>query len=576
LRQLRRNWAIAARLDAKPCKAACKCCRSDALRMATGCAPGGPISNRVLPKRISTSRKRAPLAAANPAAPKHDAADPIPIAIQHCLPANARLTRYHLPLAMRRRELNLPTSYDRVAYPTSVFIQTHPERLAVLARLAGLDPVDPRQARIMEIGGGDCVNLLSFAAMWPDCTAHGFDLSEVAIARGEAIRAVAGLDNAALRVADIMTAHQHYPAKSFDYIIVHGVYAWVPPPVRAACMALVAHLLSDRGVAMISYNCMPGGHVRLIMREMLLNAIGNIDGFDERIAAARSFLEDYARPGEDDDPLATTLRQQAESMLRRPDSVLFHDELGEAYHPQQLGDVVQDAAAAGLRVLTDAGRNRHLDGFLPDHALPGDDVDAAVVKSAIAQDYVDLRYFRHSLFVRKEAQLDRSIDVNRMKGLYLATRLERGEDGSFSQGMDEIVISDPALADAIANASVRSPQRTPLADIATTPEQLRVVLQLFNEWYVALYLHPAPFPAAVGDYPRTSPLVRALLSTGELTICSLDHALLKIEQAELRALLMAADGTTSIADIAASGHGIPPEEVDAALNAAAQRALIAN
>ncbi len=467
------------------------------------------------------------------------------------------------------------TPYDRVAYPSSVFTQTHPERLAVLALLAGLEPVDPRHSRILEIGGGDCLNLLSFAAMWPECSAHGFDLSQIAIERGVRIAETAGLDNVSLVVEDIVEAHRRYPAGSFDYVIVHGVYAWVPPHVREACMELVAHVLSDHGIAMISYNAMPGGHVRLIMREMLFNIVDGIDDFEQRIDAARSFLEDYAKPREGDEPLAITLRQQAESMLQRPDSVLFHDELGDCYYPQRLVDVVRAGEALGLRHLTDAGRNRHLDGLLSDGAEVPEDPDEVVLRAASRDDYAALRFFRHTLFVRAEQVPDRTIDASRIDGLYLTTKLRRQEDGSFALAGDTIEIADEALAAALEAAAAAAPQRVAVAHVASTPEQLRVVLQLFAEWYVQLYVHPAPFPAAPGDLPQTSPLVRALLEMGELTVCTLDHALLKIEQAELRGLLLAADGQTAIADLAAAGHGIPPEDVVAALTASAQRALLA-
>ena len=57
-----------------------------------------------------------------------------------------------------------PTPYDTVTYPSIVHPPTHPERLAVAARLAGLDPVPMNAARVLEIGGGTCLGLIAFAA----------------------------------------------------------------------------------------------------------------------------------------------------------------------------------------------------------------------------------------------------------------------------------------------------------------------------------------------------------------------------------------------------------------------------
>ena len=476
--------------------------------------------------------------------------------------------------AIRNGNIKLTTPYDRVAYPSSVFIQTHPERLAILMRLAGLTPAEPSRSRILEIGGGDCLNLLSFAAIWPECEAHGFDLSEVAIARGVRFARTAGLENVALVVEDIIKAQQRYPARSFDYVILHGVYAWVPDEVRAACMALIAHVLSDNGVAMVSYNAMPGGHVRLIMREMLMNVIEGIDDFEGRIEATRSFLEDYAKPRDGDDALAKVLREQAGSMLNRPDSVLFHDELGDCYYPQRLIEVAQAGEELGLRLLTDAGRNRHLDGFLKDGADLPEDADKAVLLAASRSDYEALRYFRHSLFVRAEQPIDRVIDAGRIADMYLTTRLQRQEDGTFMQDGDRIEIADDELAAALERAASLAPERVPVSEITRNPEHLRVLLQLFAEWYVTLHPGSQPFPLDPGPHPETSPLVMAMLKMGELTVCTLEHRLLKIEQDELRGLLLAADGTRTVAEIAAMDHGIPSDEVPAALTASARRGLL--
>jgi hypothetical protein len=71
---------------------------------------------------------------------------------------------------------------------------------------------------------------------------------------------------------------------------------------------------------------MPGGHIRLLLRGMLLHALEGIDGVQERIDAAYGFLREYAQsPVEDEtghpvqtsDPLQQALRLQAASMAGR-------------------------------------------------------------------------------------------------------------------------------------------------------------------------------------------------------------------------------------------------------------------
>jgi hypothetical protein len=467
-----------------------------------------------------------------------------------------------------------PTAYDRVAYPTAVFAQTNPERLAVLAKLAGLDPVDPAHARILDVGGGDCMNLLSFAAIWPGCDAHGFDLSASAIAKGRRYVEASGLANVTLAVEDILCAREQYPARSFDYVIIHGVYAWVPPAVREACLALIEHVLSDRGVGFVSYNCMPGGHVRMIMREMLMQQIGGIGDPLEKVAAAQRILEEFAEKNENDDAIQAGLREHARSMLQRPDAVLFHDELGECYFPQRLKDVVEAAGRHGLRFLTDSGRNRQLDGFLVDLGEVPEDPDAFVVAEAAKDDYLAVRYFRQSLFVRQDAPVERALDLSRIADLTLSTKLKRAEDGSFVEGKTRIEIGDAGVADRLAAACAVSPRRVPVRDIAITQGELRIVMKLFNEWDVNLHPGEAPFASEPGEFPETSPLIRGMMALGDTMICTLDHNLLRIDQPELQRLLLACDGTRSIAELERMDHGIPGDQVRAALAACCDRALL--
>ena len=113
------------------------------------------------------------------------------------------------------------TVYDTVAYPTAIFTQTHPDRLAAIARLHDLAPADPASARVLEIGCGDGMNLLAMAVAAPGARFTGFDLAPSVIARGQA-RAAAGLSNVDLEVRDVVEAASALDGE-FDYVIAHGL-----------------------------------------------------------------------------------------------------------------------------------------------------------------------------------------------------------------------------------------------------------------------------------------------------------------------------------------------------------------
>ena len=127
-----------------------------------------------------------------------------------------------------------PTPYDEVTYPGWPFPQAQPDRLATLARLFGMAPADPANCRVLELGCGDGGNAMAVACSWPGSRVVGVDLAPGAIARGRALAAEAGIANVDLRVGDI--ARLPADLGEFDYVVAHGVYSWVPEPVRAALL----------------------------------------------------------------------------------------------------------------------------------------------------------------------------------------------------------------------------------------------------------------------------------------------------------------------------------------------------
>ncbi|MDB5445625.1 MAG: Methyltransferase type 12, partial [Phenylobacterium sp.] len=140
----------------------------------------------------------------------------------------------------------MSTAYDEVAYPSRPFRQTHPRQLGVAAALLDLPYAPMEQARVLEIGCGEGGNIIPMAMSYPEATVVGFDLAASAIAAGQAVVERLGLGNIQLRVLDILEAGPELG--TFDYIIAHGVYSWVPGEVREALLALVRRSLAPEGL----------------------------------------------------------------------------------------------------------------------------------------------------------------------------------------------------------------------------------------------------------------------------------------------------------------------------------------
>jgi SAM-dependent methyltransferase len=181
------------------------------------------------------------------------------------------------------------TPYDAVFYPGLAYDYTHPDRLATIASLNGLESAPAPRCRVLELGCGAGSNLIPMAFQYPESGFVGIDLSNSAVAKGVGEIADLGLKNITLRSADIMDVDGSYGM--FDYIIAHGVYSWVPEFVREKVLAIFRDNLTPQGVAYVSYNSYPGSHLRNLTRDIMHHHVHGIEDARERVAQARGILK---------------------------------------------------------------------------------------------------------------------------------------------------------------------------------------------------------------------------------------------------------------------------------------------
>jgi SAM-dependent methyltransferase len=446
---------------------------------------------------------------------------------------------------------NGTTAYDEVQYPSTLHPATHPARLAALARLHGLDAPDPAKARVLEVAGGDGLNVIAMAAVYPEAQFLSFDLSSSAVARGRALAQAAGLDNVRIEQGDVVDAADGLDGE-FDYVIVNGLYAWVPEPVRAATLKLIGGVLSPEGIAFLSYNTTPGGYLRLAVREMLLREREQgLDAQDE-MRRVRAFLADFVVPRDDDDPARASLRYAARPIMEKPDGFLFHDELGDCFEPQALTEVARAAAPHGLSLLGDAMPALVFNG------LPGSDLDEEeALRFAQTEDYMDCAFFHRSLFVRSGRGPLRRIDPACFAGLYGAARVRRTGPQTLMSGDKEIEIDDDRLCDFLELLGRSAPAWVPLDEFAGSQAHCEALVQLYQRGIVDLYATPYPGGSEPGDRPRASGLVRAQIAAGIVGLSAIEHRAIAVADHAPRAFLALLDGTRSrdqlVADWVASG-----------------------
>ncbi len=454
--------------------------------------------------------------------------------------------------------------YDDFPYDNFPFRSSHVDVLATVGGLFGLDPAPPEACRVLELGAGMGGNLLGMAVSLPGSRFVGVDLSSQQIAHAQGEVAALGLDNIEFVAADILDLGSDLGR--FDYILCHGVWSWVPERVRDAIFRLCRERLTSRGMAFISYNTLPGWHVRGVIRELVQRTTPTGGTPAERAAAARRYLEGLATHA----PVARSQVArmiQSEIELIRPlsDSYLFHEHLAEVNHPVWFSDFLAQAEAHELQYVGDAELHAGMPGRYGAQAemwLKRDQPDFLAMESRF--DELGMRFFRRSLLCHREARIDRVLRVERLAGHWFSSTLkpgavEPGQRTSLSfTAPDGFVVSttDPLLAAALACLHEEEPRGMPLEVLgAAAAERLgrqkfdddvrglgRSLLELVAQNYVEIGRFPPRFVLMAGPYPQTTSLVRREASQAKPGVTNLRHVSVGIDSLE-RAMLRRMNGT---------------------------------
>jgi SAM-dependent methyltransferase len=312
--------------------------------------------------------------------------------------------------------VNEPTTYDHVRYPGMPFAETHPDRLRVLGSLYGMQAAPVSRCRVLELGCGVGGNLIPMAYDWPDSRFVGIDLSSTAIEQGKRQLGELGLSNIELRHCDILDVTEEFG--EFDYIIAHGVYAWVPPHVREKMLSIFRSNLAPQGIVYVSYNSHPWSHIRNLTRDIMLYHVRGIADTQERIGQARGLLKFLAETATDK-AYGAVLREQQERTSKVDDEVFYHDDLSPHFTAFWLYQVVEDAARHGLQYLADASFARPQLGSFSERiietlsAIP----ETEIVAREQYLDFVRGNSFRKTLLCHHGVELSKQIGPHSMQGL---------------------------------------------------------------------------------------------------------------------------------------------------------------
>jgi SAM-dependent methyltransferase len=475
----------------------------------------------------------------------------------------------------------LAASYNDVPYTSAPSPARHPDRLATIGALFGLDVAPVARCRMLELACGDGASLVSIAAALPQARFVGVDFAARPLARARRMAHDVGAANVELIERDI----RDLPADlgAFDYIVAHGLYSWVPADVRAHVLPVIARHLAPKGIAFVSYNTLPGAYLRAAVWDMLKYHTRQIADKRAKLAPARSLLELVATPVASDNAGQKAMRDEVRDAARTSDAALAHDDLSEPNFPVHFHEFAADAARAGLAFITEAHLN----------VMTGEDLAPRVREALRALDrlareqyldFIHFRRYRQSLVCHAEALARFAVEPSRASRLHALASLDvraaaaRGEKQALDADASAIVM---LLLE-------RWPQSVPVAEIdawrkrgqanVPAPPTDRLVTELYVAGLIDLRSAPIAIASAAGERPRAFAAARWLTREQEL-IPSLYHAALLYRDPVGRALLARLDGTRTRAELCTELGGPfagteGPARLDRALAALAGKALV--
>ena len=476
----------------------------------------------------------------------------------------------------------MPTKYDEVLYPTTPRKEAHPERLATMAYLMGLETAPLGQCRVLELGCGDGGNLIPIAYDYPDSRFVGVDLAELPLAAGREFSEQLRLRNIEFQQGDLATWSAL--GREFDYILVHGVYSWVPAAAREGILRICQKHLSAKGVAFISYNALPGCYFRRFIWDMLKFHTRGIEDPPEKVEAAKEFavkaIDAFENKG-----LPAAIRSELEEVLKRHESVVFHDDLAEINDPFYLEEFTAQAARYGMQYLGDADPVR-------EHGLPYDVKTEDRARERQYADFATARRFRETLLCRQGLKLAPRIELDRLLNLWVSSKTEAApeqEDGTqtFSLAQELNLSTNHPVAKAVLLAAGKAwPDMIPARELplpgADPAADLDCLVRLLMTGALEFRVE-APKVADVTARPQASALVRAQLAQGRHDVTSQRHCHVNLGDEMARHLVQLLDGTRDHEQVAAAlvdkmdtpglREGLP-EKLEASLRMLARLSLL--
>lgn len=282
-----------------------------------------------------------------------------------------------------------------IAYPDFFHPEQAPAWITAVAAALGIPAPAAEDSSWCEIGCGQGFGATVLAAANPQMRFTGIDIDPGHVATARRRAEAAGLTNLRFICADI---REEMPdAGEYDYVVSHGMLAWVGPEVREAMARAVAAMLKPGGIAAIHYMSEPGGGAFRAFHAVFRTLAHRPDPVGEGLAllsamraAKAGFFQVHAHAA-----------QTLDGLLARPPAYVAHEFLNATFEPLTFAQVNGLFARDGLRWVGSATPLENIDAA----SLPGSaaEVVGKVADPVLRETLKDMacnQAYRYDLFTR--------------------------------------------------------------------------------------------------------------------------------------------------------------------------------